>query len=1596
MATRINTKFVITLTSVLVLLVLGLVFAVTFLKKSAADHVRLAEEAMERADLILASDKMDEDAIKEHNSERQRAAKHFGAAKNKDAGTVGYLYGFIDAHRQVICQNLTTAGNELDSILAGSSSIHDTPGASDEDRLQLYELLHERVRMGLATERQNPIGTMLGMATKRLDVAPDDPIAQKYMAMAVSYMAQSRVDEAEIEEDFEIIRTAIEKNPETPWLQTAFARHHLGNARRIYNASGQTITPEVDAGFSKAFEHVSRAIELSADTPYALIEAAALLSELRASDEEEQAAIVAKQRETVQQLHTMLSDPANRASLYIEELDRAITLIRRMRIAEEGDQAGFNGPDLAIALAETLTEERGEERAAFQILGSLQRDTNRFAEAEKTLEEGLAIDRLRNARAFIRDHQAWLNMSSILADVKCTLAQMESDQDQRDAILKEAKQWIDALAAADTLQPQWRDSRVDLLTGRMFLVMGQPRQAVKFLDEANEAYKGRDAQTLRLLAQTHTQLGNANLVVGFYEDILNVTRRPRPEDLLNLINLYMNPGGDQRLDAAEARLEQYREQVPNDVRAIRLQARLLATKGQIDEAIAFLQEQDLERFSDLRDLMESYRALTGDTDGVIEILRERIADRPEGEPLDVQLATRLLNLLSDKDAKLAEIDRLESDGLNKAIAAVLRRVMSSGVTTMEDELALAEARNTDPAQVALQKFQIYRRWNKLDEGQAYLERAIELDPTDASVIEWRFRIALTELEYDEAEDAINAMLALPVEERTEIALADGMFMRAQLQAVRASTMDPGESRSRAFRLATIAYNNALEQYTHYVDGWVQLGRLHIMQNNFFAAQDSLREALRRQNRNTEALELIASAEIGSGDLVNAMERYARILSIRPNHPNALDQYTALAMQQGVPERAISLREEIRERVPGDFNNRRTLAQLYASTGRFDQALESIRDIIEAEGTTRQNVATLAQIQGLNDTHDRAIKTVTDYLADLGEEAAWQDQVLLAQVYDAADQPGQADAVYAKAIDMENAEGTFFASLAFARAILARGEAEKAAAMFEALLPRFPENEQLAMQTAELYLRLGNYAKAEAIAKNAPASANQARLLVQSAVAQEGKLGVALSRAKEAAEAYPSDFNVRLNLVELLRIEQDRKAEDERDYNEVLRLSKALAAEYADRVEAKVALADVLLRMDRRAQATAELQAALEFAPSHLATNERLYAIWLQEARQTSASDPEGSASKAREALAIASILIESRPNLPRLTRSAAQAAELAGLSAQAVEYYRRTFELTQSAQDLASYAVALLATGQGATARAVLEKPENATLVSESLFMRALRGRALAAAGQQDTAETLFKNLLKQTAEPNEQMMVARQVGAAFAATPERAIAVIEEAFADDMPSDMDMLLASLLITRRQYEQAAERLSKYIENPLPDVPSQFFALMQLALAQQESGQLEKAKTTYELAYEKMNRDKSAIPDSQRLQMLNNMAFLLADQLEGYEDQAIQYAEQAVELFPENGSAMQRALIEDTLGWAYLNAGRTEDAIRVLRGSVERFPLAANQYHLGRAYLASGTENHKNQAVLVLSKAVDRAKADRDATMTAKAEKWYREALGNTQ
>ena len=97
-------------------------------------------------------------------------------------------------------------------------------------------------------------------------------------------------------------------------------------------------------------------------------------------------------------------------------------------------------------------------------------------------------------------------------------------------------------------------------------------------------------------------------------------------------------------------------------------------------------------------------------------------------------------------------------------------------------------------------------------------------------------------------------------------------------------------------------------------------------------------------------------------------------------------------------------------------------------------------------------------------------------------------------------------------------------------------------------------------------------------------------------------------------------------------------------------------------------------------------------------------------------------------------------------------------------------------------------------------------------------------------------------------------------------------------------------------------------------------------------------------------ENSLSTDPENMTVLNNLAYIYSERFPERIDRAIELAQKAVSLSPDNPD------IIDTLGWAYFRKNRFDQAIRFLDQSLALRPDSpVVLYHLGVSHLCDGDQ-----------------------------------------
>ena len=154
---------------------------------------------------------------------------------------------------------------------------------------------------------------------------------------------------------------------------------------------------------------------------------------------------------------------------------------------------------------------------------------------------------------------------------------------------------------------------------------------------------------------------------------------------------------------------------------------------------------------------------------------------------------------------------------------------------------------------------------------------------------------------------------------------------------------------------------------------------------------------------------------------------------------------------------------------------------------------------------------------------------------------------------------------------------------------------------------------------------------------------------------------------------------------------------------------------------------------------------------------------------------------------------------------------------------------------------------------------------------------------------------------------------------------------ADPRFVEADLALANLDYAAKRPDDVGRRLAAVLQVNPKNVP----ALLMLASVETDAGDRNSAIANYRAVLD---------VEPSNIFALNNLAWLLS---RDKPDEALQYAQQAVEAAPDN------ATVEDTLGWIYYRKGIYHMAVDYLKNAVAKESTPRREFHLGMCYIKAG-------------------------------------------
>ena len=1512
MAGKVNTKFVYILLAVLVLLLGGaFAFYQLYVVKSASEYEALGDKHLVLADNRVTPELADdaaEEARKKQAMDYRLAAQNFGKAFNKDRRNVDVLLKYIEALRQIPVKDDREAREIVSTVYQRLRDATEIDRDNDELLERFYQTLYA---WGQETGDGNTFNDIYQLASQRLDNDPGNLIARKWRGITETMQLSPDRPVERQEQALADLQAALEARPDDPDLLHYLARYKLYQAEQARRANR---APDAAQLMTEAVELSRQAYEKNPNDGQAAIDHLSILLANGVERTEEA-------RPVIDGLAAYLSENPDPPML----VRRVVELLPRLdRQRPDDAEAGAN-VTVGIRRAEQLLRsaiEADPDSLLYRVmLGNLLKLQLELDGAHDAYVAARDQEVYGTAEKSLREEQLRQQAVYEVANLELIRAERATDAEERQRILK------DADAAVSALQAKTGETgQVHLLRGKIALLRGNNQEAMIQIDRASDLFRDSDVETVLLSAHARQQNNQWGAATKRLEQALQLVRNNPKVELtgrirLQLANMLVRAG---ELPAARQQLEVLLETEPENPQARLVLAEWYAASGDPGRGIEILRGLDPENDPAVGRALAQMQARAGNVDQARATVEARFAENPG----DIWALQTLLRLTSETDQKLAYLEQARAGSIDPRLLSVLeRQVGGEGATPYEnivDELASDQA---SPVDLALSKATFYLSNGQIEQARPFYEQARELDPDNTQVKLLDLDFALADKQFDKAEGMI-AELA-----RENADSASGHLLRARLAQARGNT-----------RQAIAEFDQALKVRPVFDEGWRQYGDLLRTNGDLEPARTAYRTALDQRPDNVRAWVGIAAVEDAQGNRGPALAALRQANQYADNNPDIRERYLGYETRYGSRSRVIEVRQDLARRNPQDTDNRLRLVITLAADDQTAEALKAL-DALEAdEGASLTLAGARAQVLLAAGRADEGRRVLESYLQSQGDEATAEGRLALARYLLGAGQIEPAYDAYRQAIAAED-PATRPASRELADVLFDAGRTAEATELYRSLyqsLSAEQGRESVGQRLVEALLRDQKPDEAQKVLSQLPPSAVSDSLAGVLAM-QRGDTEQARQRIDASLQKDDDNPMSYLQRATLNANDPQRRAESYADLEKALSLRPGF-------VQALALKAQLLLADDRPGDAVKTLEQLVEATPGNSAARLELANLYARTGNRDR----------------LASMIIESReafPDDPAWLQLSSGLASERGNTDEAIADMERAVGAGATPASVGRLATLYLSDGRAdAAAKLLTDHPE---LLNASPPLQALRGRALAASGQDDAARNVFTLAFERAADPAVLDAVIAQMFEAYG--PAESLELAGTLSTPVEAGYVQLILAGRLVGARQYAEATSRLDSLSTTPFGQQPGVAGRIARLqALAAYQSGDFEAAAAAY-------RRLLTQTPDD--VEVLNNLAYMLANDVDR-PDEALPLAERAAKLAPENAEVL------DTLGWAYYRAGQLPKAQDTLNRSVNLQPLPANTLHLGQVYLAMELQGRARES---LRQTVELATAADDTATLEKAQ-----------
>jgi tetratricopeptide (TPR) repeat protein len=1083
---------------------------------------------------------------------------------------------------------------------------------------------------------------------------------------------------------------------------------------------------------------------------------------------------------------------------------------------------------------------------------------------------------------------------------------------------------------------------VMLLDAQLAFIDGDNRKASRLLEQFNKASNNASPDALMIGAMVAMRLNEPGAARQHLKDLLSIQgTNLRAAFILADLDVRL-----QYLDEAQSLYEKILKVLPDNTQASEGLKIVTAIKSGKSEKI---DDPIVKAVIDADGLAKDTSKADG-RDQAAALLRDKIQTLGQDPRLVRELAYVEL-LRSRKDAALAAVNEgLKAHPENKDLQVMA--IQLGGGDALQTRLALIDTQNLPEPQRLAERYLAYKSAGKSDEARAELDKAQKAAPDDRAVFELLFLQAIEDKKFDTA--------AVMVEraQKDDMDKAGGATYRARLESAQGHDAE-------AVRIMEEMVKGGGVQ----PESWRLLGRLQNTVGRRADAVKSFKAALELRPNDVPTIKDLLNTLVVNNQSEDALNTARQYKGFAQNDQEFSNVWLSLEAGFGNRDMVIKERERIRSQNPDDRDNLMALAALYMDTNQRDKA-RTILDSIRAKQDSVEAMNLDAGWYWAQMQPDKARSIFETYVAsiDKADKRARLEALLTYAQFLGQRQDAQgALAVLEQAREVQTPKvseadkviGDTYMSMrrypeaiaAFRRVVDADADAKDLTyrkRMIEAMI----NGKQYEQADAELAKLLGGAPDAVTLllaseSKSGQKDAAARRQLLDRAVAQFP--GDAMVFIKRGQSMLPEDLD------EMERLKHSEQPADKAKYQEKLR-DTADAKQDFDRalqidpnlwsaLRLRATAYDLLGDADK---SVADLRAALLANPGDLDLFRGLVAYLIQNGRDG-------------EAQIVGHEVVDRRPGDAMMRYNVGTIFGQLGKWESAREFLAQAFELDQQDGIAQRYLDCLLSCTPPnlAGAAEVLQKKLTPERIAANPGLLMAQAKMLAKANQPVLATRSAADALKLMKPDSPRDMIAWYNDVQkLEPDPKKLRDVLEGLMGGGVAVDwLKYFHANLLIvdpdTATQQEGDVRLVALLKESKNPPLRQMTYRVLGASLYNQK--RFEDAATVMRAALQEFPGDS---------ENMNNLAYLLAKDL-GKPAEALPLSESAAKLSPNSAEVL------DTLGLVQLMTGKTDESVQTLTKAQPlaqtAFAAATISIHLADALW---TQGKKEPARVALASAAD--------------------------